>query len=79
MLADMPLDDFDRKIIAALQADGRLPNCEIAVVISSRSTVPGVERAEHAESPVEIIRTKDFPDVVRFSDQIAQAVQFGRF
>jgi len=52
-------------------ADNRLPGVEIAVVISSRSTAKGVERAEQAGLPVEIIRTKDHPDVVRFSEQIA--------
>lgn len=52
-------------------ADGRLPGVEIAVVISSRSSARGVERAAQAGLPVEIIRTKDHPDVEHFSDQIA--------
>lgn len=52
-------------------ADGRLPGIEIAVVISSRSTVEGVARAERAELPVDVIRVKDKPDVQRFSDEIA--------
>lgn len=51
--------------------DGRLPGVEIAVVISSRSTVPGVELGRDAGLPVEIIRVKDFPEVDRFSDQVA--------
>src|SRR5262245_4668806 len=52
-------------------ADGRLRGAEIAIVISSRSTVEGVARAEAAALPVEVIRVKDFPEVERFSDQIA--------
>lgn len=55
-------------------ADGRLRGVEIAIVISSRSTVEGVARAEAAGLPVEIIRAKDFPDVERFSDQISLAL-----
>lgn len=52
-------------------ADGRLPNTEIAIVISSRSNVEGVARAERAGLPCEVIRVKDFPEVERFSDQIS--------
>jgi len=55
-------------------SDGRLPGVEIAVVISSRSTVAGVERARQAKLPLEIIRVKDFPEIERFSDQIALAM-----
>lgn len=51
--------------------DGRLQDVEIAIVISSRSEVAGVQRAERAELPCEIIRVKDYPDVERFSNQIA--------
>lgn len=52
-------------------ADGRLPNTEIAIVISSRSDVEGVARAERAQLPCEVIRVKDHPEVERFSDQIS--------
>lgn len=52
-------------------ADGRLPGVEIAIVISSRSEVAGVARAEAAGLPVDIIRVKDVPDVQKFSDHIA--------
>lgn len=52
-------------------ADGRLPNTEIAIVISSRSNVEGVARAERAGLPCEIIRVKDHPEVEKFSDQIS--------
>jgi len=51
-------------------ADGRLPGVEIRLVISSRSAVAGVDRARRAGLPVEIIRTKDHPDVAAFSDRI---------
>ncbi|MFQ5500884.1 MAG: phosphoribosylglycinamide formyltransferase [Phycisphaerae bacterium] len=51
--------------------DRRLPGVEIAVAVSSRSTVEAVERAQRAEIPLEIIRVKDFPEIETFSDQIA--------
>lgn len=52
-------------------AGGQLPGVEIAVVISSRSTVAGVERARAADLPVEIIRVKDHPQVDAFTSQVA--------
>lgn len=45
-------------------------NAEVAVVISSRSTVAGVDRARAAGLNVKIIRTKDYPDIGEFSGQI---------
>ena len=51
-------------------ADGRLPHVQIALVISSRSDTEGVQRANAAGLPVDIIRVKDSPQVERFSDQI---------
>jgi len=45
---------------------------QIAVVISSRSTVTGVEKAANAGLPVKIIRTKDCPDIDRFSKRIGE-------
>jgi len=48
---------------------GRL-NAEVALVISSRSTVAGVERAKNAGLDVKIIRKKDYPDPDRFSKRI---------
>ena len=48
---------------------GRL-NAKVAVVISSRSTVAGVEKAKNAGLEVRIIRTKDYPDIGEFSRQI---------
>jgi formyltetrahydrofolate-dependent phosphoribosylglycinamide formyltransferase len=50
---------------------GRL-NAEVAVVISSRSTVAGVEKAKNAGLNVKIIRTKDYPDIDRFSKRIEE-------
>jgi len=51
--------------------DGRLAGVEIAVVISSRGDVPGVQRAAAAGLPVEVIRVKDLPEVERFSDHVS--------
>ena len=48
---------------------GRL-NAEIAVVISSRSTAAGVEKARIAGLNVKIIRKKDSSDVREFSERI---------
>ena len=45
-------------------------DAEVAVVISSRSTVAGVERAKAAGLDVKIIRTKDHPDIDEFSKAI---------
>ena len=50
---------------------GRL-NAKVEVVISSRSTVAGVERAKNAGLDVKIIRRKDFPDIDKFSKQIVK-------
>jgi phosphoribosylglycinamide formyltransferase-1 len=50
---------------------GRL-NAEVAVVISSRSTVAGVEKAKNAGLNVKIIRKKDFPGVDEFSGRIEE-------
>ena len=50
---------------------GRL-NATVAVVISSRSTVAGVEKAKAAGLNVRIIRKKDFPDIDQFSSRLEQ-------
>jgi formyltetrahydrofolate-dependent phosphoribosylglycinamide formyltransferase len=52
--------------------NARLLNAVIPLVISSRSTVAGVERAKEAGLNVKIIRTKDYPDIEQFSKTIAQ-------
>ncbi|MBN1795705.1 MAG: phosphoribosylglycinamide formyltransferase [Sedimentisphaerales bacterium] len=49
-------------------------NAEIPIVISSRSTVKGVERAQNAGLNVEIIRKKDYPDINDFSKQIEKVL-----
>jgi phosphoribosylglycinamide formyltransferase-1 len=48
---------------------GRL-NANVAVVISSRSTVSGVEKARNAGLDVRVVRRKDFPDIDEFSGRI---------
>ena len=45
-------------------------NAKVVVVISSRSTVKGVERAKNAGLDVKIIRNKDHPDIDDFSKHI---------
>jgi phosphoribosylglycinamide formyltransferase 1 len=50
---------------------GRL-NAEVAVVISSRSDAAGVEKAKNAGLNVQIIRTKDYPDIDQFSRRIEE-------
>ena len=50
---------------------GRL-NAKVAVVISSRSTVAGVEKAKKARLDVKIIRKKDYPDIDEFSKCIEE-------
>jgi formyltetrahydrofolate-dependent phosphoribosylglycinamide formyltransferase len=50
---------------------GRL-NAEVAVVISSRSTVAGVERAKNAGLDVKIIRKKDYGNIDEFSKRIEE-------
>jgi len=47
-------------------------NAEVAVVISSRLTVTGVERAKNAGLDVKIIRKKDYPDIDEFSKRIEE-------
>jgi formyltetrahydrofolate-dependent phosphoribosylglycinamide formyltransferase len=50
---------------------GRL-NAEVAVIISSRSTVAGVERAQNAGLDVRIVRKKDYPGIDEFSKRIEE-------
>jgi len=45
-------------------------NAEVSVVISSLSTVAGVERARNAGLPVKVIRRKDHPDLEAFSAKL---------
>ncbi len=50
-------------------------NAEVAVVISSRSTVAGVERARAAGLDVKVIRKKDFADLDKFSNRLREELQ----
>jgi phosphoribosylglycinamide formyltransferase-1 len=59
-------------ILEEIQA-GRL-NAQIAIVISSRNSVTGVERAKEAGLPLTVIRTKDHPDIDAFSSRIEEAL-----
>jgi len=52
---------------------GRL-NAEVAVVISSRSTVTGIEKAQKAGLEVKIVRKKDYPDIHEFSRRIEEVL-----
>ncbi len=47
-------------------------NAKVAAVISSRSTVAGVERARNAGLDVKIVRRQDYPDIDEFSKRIEQ-------
>ena len=47
-------------------------NAQVAVVISSRSTVSGVEKAKNAGLNVKIIRKKDYADIDNFSKHIEE-------
>ncbi len=47
-------------------------NAEVPVVISSRSTAKGVERARGAGLEVKIIRTKDYPNTDAFSKRLEE-------
>jgi len=49
-----------------------LLNAEVAVVISSRITVTGIEKAKNAGLDVKIVRTKDYPDIDEFSKRIEE-------
>jgi formyltetrahydrofolate-dependent phosphoribosylglycinamide formyltransferase len=47
-------------------------DAEVALVMSSRSTVAGVEKAKAAGIDVKIIRKKDYPEVDGFSERIEE-------
>ena len=49
-----------------------LLNAEVEVVISSRTTVTGVDKAKNAGMDVKIVRTKDYPDIDEFSKRIEE-------
>jgi formyltetrahydrofolate-dependent phosphoribosylglycinamide formyltransferase len=47
-------------------------NAKVAVVISSRLAVAGVERARNAGLEVKVIRKQDYPEIDEFSKRIEQ-------
>ena len=51
--------------------NGRL-NAEVAIVISSRSTASGVEKAKKASLDVKVVRKKDHADIDTFSRRIEE-------
>ena len=53
-------------------------DAEIVAVVSSRSTVAGVERAQKLGIQPEVVRKIDFPDVDEFSEQIAAIMDTAR-
>jgi len=59
--------------ILKLIASGKL-SAEVVTVVSSRSTVKGVQIARDADLPCHIIRTKDHPDVDEFSSVIVEVL-----
>ena len=56
------------------RADGRLRNCDITLVISSRSDVRGVEIARQAGLSLKIIRRRELSELSEFSDAIVAAL-----
>ncbi|MHC4324713.1 MAG: reverse transcriptase-like protein, partial [Planctomycetota bacterium] len=54
------------------QIEQGLLNAEVAVVISSRTTVTGVEKAKDAGLDVKIARTKDYSGIDEFSKRIEE-------
>lgn len=50
-------------------------NAEIVLVISSRSTVKGVERAKNMGFNLKIVRTKDFDNIKSFSKRIVEELE----
>jgi len=50
-------------------------NAEIVSVVSSRSTVAGVKRAQDAGLDAEVIRKKDYADIDAFSERLAAQLE----
>jgi formyltetrahydrofolate-dependent phosphoribosylglycinamide formyltransferase len=55
-------------------ADGSL-DATISVVIASRRKIKGVERAEAAGLPVEVVMRRDFEDSESFSEALTKAIE----
>jgi phosphoribosylglycinamide formyltransferase-1 len=60
------------------QINARRLSAVIAIVISSRSDVAGVERAKAAALNLKIVRRKDYPDIESFSRVIAAQLKAAR-
>lgn len=58
--------------------NGRLRGAEIALVVSSRRAVRGVERARAAGLPVDIVRMRDYPDAAAFSAALTTSLDHAR-
>src|ERR1051326_1335038 len=58
--------------------DGRLRGVEIALVISSRRNVGGVDIARNADLPLRIIQKRDFAGPAEFSEAISAALRVAR-
>ncbi len=54
--------------------DGYL-NAKVSVVISSLSTVAGVERAKNAGLDVKVVRKKDYPEIEEFSKHLVHELE----
>jgi phosphoribosylglycinamide formyltransferase-1 len=60
-----------RTLLNLLECDGRGElNIEVPMTISSRSTAPGVKRAQEAGLQVEVVRKKDYDNIDAFSRQL---------
>jgi formyltetrahydrofolate-dependent phosphoribosylglycinamide formyltransferase len=55
-------------------ADGSL-DARISVVVASRRKIKGVERAEAAGLPVEVVMRRDFEDSESFSEELTKAIE----
>jgi len=55
-------------------ADGSL-DARISVVVASRRKIKGVERAEAAGLPVEVVMRRDIEDPEQFSEEITRAIE----
>lgn len=55
-------------------AEGSL-DASISVVVASRRKIAGVERAEKARLPVEVVMRRDFEDNEAFSAEVTKAVE----
>jgi phosphoribosylglycinamide formyltransferase-1 len=58
-------------IVDAVRA-GNLPGIEIVLVVSSRATAPGIEKARERGIPVEVVRRKDFINAAAFGDKLLE-------